>query len=196
MRIAAYFGRAFLYSGAPLGAVNAFVRNGALADSEGSLAALLASLPPYRISTTAVRLQTMDERDFPNPTERLHAFNGSLVALVHQPYDNSMLLHSTFSPHSPPLPECLGLGIVRSIDCAAQQLYLITPVDRRTLARCNALISPPSGSGIALPTQLLYTSLTGSCPYLFCESAGSATVAMKSRNNLLRRSGGGGGDER
>ena len=39
---------------------------------------------------------------------------------------------------------------------------------------------------MTLPTQLLYTSSAQTYPYLFCESAGSAATAMKSRNNLQR----------
>ena len=45
---------------------------------------------------------------------------------------------------------------------------------------------PVPGSGVTLPTQLLYTSSAQTYPYLFCESAGSAATAMKSRNNLQR----------
>ena len=84
------------------------------------------------------------------------------------------------------VPECLGLGIVRSVDCAARCLYVLTPVAPALLRRCNVLLHPPSGSGVTLPTQLLYTSSAQTYPYLFCESAGSAATAMKSRNNLQR----------
>ena len=213
VRVAAYFARAALAGavsasgvtsalGCLLPPLTAMVRSGALADSDCSLAALLAAAAPYRVSMEAVQLlSSLDDAELPNHTERLHAFNGALVGLVHVPPPPPPPPQAgsgvDYTPVPPLIPECFGLGIVRSIDCSMRCFYILTPVAPKLLRHCNALVRPPSGSGLTLPTQLLYTSSTQTYPYLFCESAGSAATSMKSRNNLQRggggASGGGGG---
>jgi hypothetical protein len=84
------------------------------------------------------------------------------------------------------LPECLGLGLVRSVDGPRAELYLLTDLSDQQLARVDVL----QLGKLELPEKLLECRSFG-CPYhgLFClSSAATGAGQIKSRNNLLRSS--------
>jgi hypothetical protein len=84
------------------------------------------------------------------------------------------------------LPECLGLGLVRSVDGPRAQLYLMTDLPDELLQRVDLL----QLGKLELPDRLLDCRSCAS-PYqgLFClTSAATGAGQIRSRNNLLRSS--------
>ena len=161
----------------------ALVRNGALADPSGSIAAALSCAAPYvaPLSLLALDASISDLHEAEAPTEALHAFNGSLVAMV-----DTTVEAETSGWFGPVGPRCTGLGIVRSIDLSRGLLYMLTPaVDG--LRNCRALVRPPAGSALSLPPALVIEPASASWPYLYGEAVSTAAGGvMKSRNNIQR----------
>lgn len=86
----------------------------------------------------------------------------------------------------PCLPECLGLGLVRSIDGPRAELYLLTDLADEQVHRVDLL----QMGKLELPDKLLECRACAS-PHqgLFClTSAATGAGQIKSRNNLLRSS--------
>ena len=84
----------------------------------------------------------------------------------------------------PAVWDCLGLGLIRSVDVERERLYVLTPIEPEVLARVRVLLR----GSLELPVALLQpTAVTGASPYLgvgAIKSSGAA--AMKSRNNIVR----------
>ena len=178
---------------------SATVRNGALSDAQCSVAGALQAQTPYSVPFHSVSLITLDAVAL-SPYELLRAFNGCVAALV---VDEPPIGGGgggggggaddggAPAPSPSPLPSlapgrCLGLCIVRSVDVAAQRLFVITPVPLADLRHVTALVRPAAGSGITLPLALSYHPDAPSFPYLHCESVVGASNTMKSRNNIQR----------
>jgi polynucleotide 5'-hydroxyl-kinase GRC3/NOL9 len=113
---------------------------------EGSLVTQI----PYRVPWNAIRLAFMDA-DVP-PSECLLAFNASLVGLCVDTADylpcappgqvdltRGQSVYPSFLL-SAPRCECIGLGIVRTIDPVAHQFFVLTPVPPDQLQRVNTLV--------------------------------------------------------
>ena len=169
---------------------SATVRNGALSDAQCSVAGALQAQTPYTVPFHAVSLVTLDAVAL-SPYELLRAFNGCVAALVVDEPSGGGGGGGNDAPAPAPAPSasagrCLGLCIVRSIDVAAQRLFVLTPVPLADLRRVTTLVRPAAGSGITVPLALSYHPDAPAFPYLHCESVVGASNTMKSRNNIQR----------
>ena len=146
-------------------------------DDDCVLANHVASDFPYCVPMEAVDyfLVGDDRQDIVSESMILEALNGNIVGLC--------------TSSEAPL-ECLGLGIVRSIDWAKRLFYILTPVDPEQLHNVKALV----GGNLQLPLQFYFRGVSAeSFPYLNCSpnnAAALGTDPMKSRNNITRRSNG------
>jgi polynucleotide 5'-hydroxyl-kinase GRC3/NOL9 len=146
-------------------------------DDDCVLANHIASDLPYCVPMEAVDyiLVGDDRQDIVSESMILEALNGNIVGLC--------------TSSEAPL-ECLGLGIVRSIDWAKRLFYILTPVDPEQLHKVKALV----GGNLQLPLQFYFRGVSAeSFPYMNCSpnnAAALGTDPMKSRNNITRRSNG------
>eukprot|EP00743_Colponemidia_sp_Colp-15_P010448 GILK01011505.1.p1 GENE.GILK01011505.1~~GILK01011505.1.p1 ORF type:complete len:660 (-),score=106.14 GILK01011505.1:44-2023(-) len=162
------------------------------------------SQPPYRVAFSSLRLCVF--ADVP-PSQYLYALNGAVVALAvdrtpYQSVNETNADSSSFDatlplflsrPPSPSLCDCVGLGVIRSIDTKAKCFYILTSVDSQLLPHVNTLIR--GTAGIDLPFNVLWSphsvGQSSIVPYVVSDSIsgiGSGSVAMKSRNNIQRKS--------
>jgi len=85
--------------------------------------------------------------------------------------------------------DCVGLGIVRSVDKAKRLLYILTPVDasKDILPTVTALVK----GSLELPTVCIYRGFDSEAfPYLACKQNTAGSIGgdiMKSRNNIGRK---------
>lgn len=106
--------------------------------------------------------------------EELRAANGALVGLM--------------STQSEGASRCLGIGLIRGIDCKAPgdaNLHILTATPQELLPAVTEL----AVGSLEIPPQLLHSSRFAS-PYisLFCLAAeGTGAGKMQSRNTLIRR---------
>jgi polynucleotide 5'-hydroxyl-kinase GRC3/NOL9 len=154
---------------------------------ECRLACALAQERPYCVPMEAVECSLVgsDFQDLLMLNDRnervLQALNGSIVSLCTNTATN----------------ECLGYGILRSIDWNRRLLYVLVPptISPELLTRTTALI----GGNIPLPLPFLFRGVySESFPYLTTidrnKNEGEVTnnimgaEPMKSRNNIARRS--------
>jgi polynucleotide 5'-hydroxyl-kinase GRC3/NOL9 len=150
-------------------------------DPECTLARYLARERPYCVPFDAVQYYFLgaDRQDLHSEEERiLQALNGSIVALC----------TSTKNSEAATSTDCLGLGLVRSIDWRRRLFFLLTPVPPTYLPRVTALV----GGNLPLPVPFVFRGVAAeSFPYLsmkVVESDGAlGTEPMKSRNNIARR---------
>eukprot|EP00900_Chrysochromulina_parva_P000888 jgi/Chrpa1/107/Chrysochromulina_OHIO_Genome00012724-RA len=86
--------------------------------------------------------------------------------------------------------ECVGLGLVRSVDVPNGLIFLSTPAPPEQLARVRVLVR----AALEVPLALFQpTALTGASPFLVADAlkaAGTGGERMKSRNNIGRASAG------
>jgi len=101
------------------------------------LAYALAAHPPYEIPMSSIKIKHL-HCQVPN-TEVFYSLNATIVGLA---------VSSEDSEH---LPQCVGLGLVRSIDTFKRVLYVITPVPQNTLEKVDLLLQ----GFIQIPTTLL-----------------------------------------
>mmetsp|Transcript_17186 Transcript_17186/g.37087 ORF Transcript_17186/g.37087 Transcript_17186/m.37087 type:complete len:979 (-) Transcript_17186:27-2963(-) len=85
-----------------------------------------------------------------------------------------------------PVLDCVGLGIIRSIDHLRQVFFVLTPVHPRLLANVTSFV----GGHVGLPLECVYRGVhSDSFPYLSCSGARHGVAAslgaevMKSRNH-------------
>eukprot|EP00164_Ancoracysta_twista_P019594 GFYU01034543.1.p1 GENE.GFYU01034543.1~~GFYU01034543.1.p1 ORF type:complete len:489 (-),score=115.43 GFYU01034543.1:153-1412(-) len=132
--------------------------------------------------------------------ELLRALNGALVGLCHQPYQEdasaptyqrgggSLDSHADAAvagtSGSANALECVGLGIVRTIDPVARTFYVVTPVPLSDLEQVNVLVKGTMDIPIPLTYQGYGGDLYVSCDNVKGDKTGS--TVMKSRNNLAR----------
>ncbi|KAK1297866.1 Polynucleotide 5'-hydroxyl-kinase NOL9 [Acorus calamus] len=108
------------------------------------LAHALASLPPYQVPISAVKVMHL-HCEVPN-NENFHSLNATIVGLA--------MNYGKSADSTPCVPWCFGLGIVRSIDVSNGLLYIITPVPRCNLEKVDLLLQ----GFIEIPTCLLQVS--------------------------------------
>ncbi|KAK1264373.1 Polynucleotide 5'-hydroxyl-kinase NOL9 [Acorus gramineus] len=108
------------------------------------LAHALASLPPYQVPISAVKVMHLHCK-VPN-NENFHSLNATIVGLA--------MNYGKSADSEPCVPWCFGLGIVRSIDVSNGLLYIITPVPHCNLEKVDLLLQ----GFIEIPTCLLQVS--------------------------------------
>eukprot|EP00980_Cylindrotheca_fusiformis_P007344 scaffold1525_cov142-Cylindrotheca_fusiformis.AAC.144 len=143
-------------------------------DDENTMAEYLARERPYRVPFRAVKCSflALDQQDLTTESLVLQAMNGSIVGLCIQDANN-----------------CVGLGLVRSIDWQHQILYVLTPVESSILPKVDALI----GGSLPLPMSFVFRGIFAeSFPYQSMSQSSPNSTAlgadpMKSRNNIGRR---------
>ena len=141
------------------------------------------------IHTDLVHLPS-SAQDTPSRTLILQALNGSIVGLCTERQE-----------------DCVGLGIVRSIDWERELLFVLTPISTDMLPRVTGMV----GGNIPLPPPMVFRGVYAeSFPYLMTMSSPTTTNGigynthrdegnksqshkilgsepMKSRNNISRR---------
>ncbi len=203
IRLATYFGPHLVSLWDTLDFLSAKqLQTGWSGDDDCTLAHYLAKERPYCVPIEAVRCVHANEAiteewgPLQRETQLLRSFNGSIVGLC--TVDEM---------------DCVGLGIVRSIDWKNRLLYILTPVPPSQLCHVTTLV----GGNIPLPPPFVYRGVNAeSFPYLttvetttMSSTTGSGGVdvnnssvrnnkilgsePMKSRNNIGRRGFTGGG---
>lgn len=203
IRLATYFGPHLVHLWDTLDFISAKqLQTGWSGDDDSTLAHYLAQDRPYCVPMEAVHCihanVTITEEWEPQQQENqlLQSFNGGIVGLC------------TVSEQ-----DCLGLGIVRSIDWKNRLLYILTPVPQNQLSKVTTLV----GGNIPLPLPFIFRGVFAeSFPYLTTLETNTTSSTMdgddtnavilknhkilgsepmKSRNNIGRRNftGGGGG---
>mmetsp|Transcript_10464 Transcript_10464/g.23225 ORF Transcript_10464/g.23225 Transcript_10464/m.23225 type:complete len:603 (+) Transcript_10464:2-1810(+) len=114
----------------------------------------------------------------------LDSLNGSIVGLCCNPDDFEMPLSSCNAGTCVPILNCVGLGIIRSIDHKHKVFFVLTPVHPRLLVNATSLVA----GNFNLPTECVYRGVhSDSFPFLACgHSITNPTVGadvMKSRNH-------------
>ena len=138
------------------------------------LAEYLAQERPYCVPLEAVSciFLSPDHDDLmADGTRVLQAMNGAIVGLCVGDANN-----------------CVGLGIVRSIDWKSQLLYILTPVEASALPQVDTLV----GGNLPLPLSFVFRGVHAeSFPYQSMadstESSALGVDPMKSRNNIGRK---------
>ena len=149
------------------------VDNAAVDEGEEGVGDELAAACPYEIPLSEFKIDVLYSSV---PSSQLgYALNGAIVGLS-----------GGSSPSNGPgmPPPCLGVGLIRAIDGAAQKAYILTPLSLKELRRVERL----EVGRLELPPALLQTARFQS-PYLTLHSlstAGTGAGAIKSRNNLMR----------
>lgn len=115
----------------------------------------------------------------------LESLNGSIVGLCCKPGAlHGMPLLNYNAGTGVPILNCIGLGIIRSIDHARQIFCVLTPVHPRLLVNVNSLVG---GGNINLPLECVFRGVhSESFGYLSCgthTNASTGADVMKSRNH-------------
>ena len=146
-----------------------FSQNDLIEDSEGDIAYRLASQQPYVVPWDCIQYQTIDEKQF-SP----EALNGCIVGLC----ENWSREGSK---------QCVGLGIVRSVDRKKRFFYVLTPVLPAALSKVSHFIL----GNLCLPVACLRLGKRAtSFPFhweanMLTDIVG--TAPMRSRKNILRK---------
>jgi polynucleotide 5'-hydroxyl-kinase GRC3/NOL9 len=144
-------------------------------DEDCTLAEFLARERPYCVPLEAITCSLVgpDQKDLKTENRILQAMNGSIVGLC---------VNDT--------NDCLGLGLVRSIDWNHRLLYILTPVEEAILSRVNTLV----GGNLPLPLSFVFRGVHAeSFPYQSMpkipqiSSTALGADPMKSRNNISRK---------
>uniref|UniRef100_A0A7S2RSR7 NOL9 C-terminal domain-containing protein n=1 Tax=Eucampia antarctica TaxID=49252 RepID=A0A7S2RSR7_9STRA len=158
----------------------------------------MSSQKPYIVPMDSVKCFLPDRCDLMNDnvdhaTELqtiYNVLNGSVVGLccnngTSTKNNNKSLLVSSSS--SSFLPECIGLGIVRSIDLQQRIFYILTPIPPNQLQRVNILV----GGQIQLPTECVFRGVKSETfPFHTCHDMSSSCLGsdiMKSKNMTIRK---------
>lgn len=210
LRFVAYFLRdSALLAKAAKANLGVYIRNGALADKQGTIASALLCTTTYSVPFQEVYLQVLGGAEIPT---RLHLalLNASFVAITapeepprHAVASLSLSASSaaaaassqtaaTFSikhvlaSDAQALSPCLGMGLVRAVDVTHERLLVITPTNPAALAGNVPAICLVRGN-IPLPTILVHAPSWPCFPYMSGESAGEGGGFMKARTNVKRR---------
>jgi polynucleotide 5'-kinase involved in rRNA processing len=160
----------------------------------------LMTTPPMMVPLHSVRVCVMHGNILPDQV--LCSLNASIVGLAciepGEPLGSADARGSQAERHgtrSPPIEgillprpapacECVGLGLVRSVDVQRGDLFVLTPVPQRLLSTVNTLLR----GNIEVPIAMLQpTVLTDASPYLTTQALRAAGAnTMKSRNNIIR----------
>jgi polynucleotide 5'-hydroxyl-kinase GRC3/NOL9 len=174
LRLGAYFGPQMLELWDRLDFTPAKQLQVGWVDEDCMLAEYLASERPYCVPFEAVTCSfaALDQKDLTTETLILQAMNGGIVGLCIEDANN-----------------CVGLGLLRSIDWQRRLMYILTPVEASTLSKVNALV----GGSLPLPLSFVFRGVHAeSFPYQSMTqfpstSAALGTDPMKSRNNIGRK---------
>ncbi|KND01333.1 polynucleotide 5'-hydroxyl-kinase [Spizellomyces punctatus DAOM BR117] len=165
---------------------------------------------PYQVPFKSLKIRFMHgEVPF---SQTFHALNGCVVALVidQTAYETPQNVSSTVEisdedvyheaakslrivpsqiPLIPASHNCVGLGLVRSIDIETGVFYIVTgPIPPKQLAEVNMLVR---GAAMEIPVNLVtagYENSRAHLPYTtHLASEGIGSLAWRTRHNLLRR---------
>ena len=122
-----------------------------------------------------------------HPSQSLYALNGSIVALCKDTTKYGRNKDSSLGllpPDYNNLCDCIGLGLVRSIDATKRVFYISTPLDPSYFDDIQIIVKASGEGGILLPAS--YSSKDGFDPYLsFGVVQGLASRPLKTRR-LIR----------
>ncbi|ETN19411.1 hypothetical protein PPTG_04735 [Phytophthora nicotianae INRA-310] len=124
------------------------------------------------------------------PSQLLFSLNASVVGLCINPDYKAIESEPREGPprivlqpvHAP----CLGVGIIRAVDAAKRQLFVVSPLPLSILKRINLLVR----SSMPLDSILLSAQEPAQAPYVVTDvvaSDGTGSAVMQSRNNLKRK---------
>ncbi|KAI8902350.1 Pre-mRNA cleavage complex II protein Clp1-domain-containing protein [Globomyces pollinis-pini] len=139
---------------------------------------------PYRVDFSSIKIKFLnDSLPF---SESLIALNGMIVGLVidsttYHSNQTQKSPHWGFIPsHTPLQQNCVGQGLIRSIDLQEKYFYICTPVPLQTLCKVNLLvrgtIEVPIGlltHGHGIRPQVPYTT--------FMQAGGVGAVELRNR---------------
>lgn len=173
LRLGAYFGPTIPELWDTLDFTPSKHLQGGWIDENCVLAEYLARERPYFVPFEAVNCSFIDtdRQDLTSEQQILNAMNGNIVGLCDGNANN-----------------CLGLGLVRSIDWKRRVLYILSPVKESILPQVTSLV----GGNLPLPLSFVFRGVHAeSFPYqtmiqLTAESPLGADP-MKSRNNIGRK---------
>eukprot|EP00884_Botryococcus_braunii_P005046 jgi/Botrbrau1/14542/Bobra.0212s0009.1 len=143
---------------------------------------------PFQIRRSDIQISIL--HSWVHPSEQLRAVNGALVGLLRCPEHASPRKEHDAAvggrDAEDQLPQCLGIGIVRSVDVSRGLLYILTPILGEELEEVGML----QLGRLELPAQLLQAGPFTS-PYLresLISAEGTGAGIARSRNNLIRAS--------
>ena len=173
-----------------------FRRDRGLRDPNNVIGLTLASMKPYAVPFRSVRVYPppgfLDGRTDPGALwgargdsagdDALESMNGSVVGLCRD--SDARNDAGTNAGTGVPILDCVGLGIIRSVDRSRGIFYVLTPVHQRLLVGVTSFV----GANIHLPLECVYRGVhSDSFPYMSCghtlASANSGSDAMKSRSH-------------
>ena len=181
--------------------VVSFHRERGLQDPNNIIGLTLASMTPYAVPFRSVRVYpppgfidgTTDPcavwgvRGDLASDDALESLNGSVVGLCRDPeaHDGAHSHPGCDADMGVPVLDCVGLGIIRSVDRSRGIFFVLTPVHPPLLAGVTTFV----GGNIQLPLECVYRGVhSDSFPYMSCghaiASAHSGSDAMKSRSSL------------
>jgi len=142
----------------------------------------LTSLTPYCIPYADMAVHICHNRV--KSSEILHAINASLVALcVSDLQMKKKKKDEPFVFDEMPVCECLGLGIVRGLDCERGVLYLVTSLPLYKLRQVNTLLK----GSLPIPDQLIFKPrATSVLPYVDALAPSTAVTALRQRARMPR----------
>jgi polynucleotide 5'-hydroxyl-kinase GRC3/NOL9 len=146
-----------------------FSQNDLIKDSDGVIASRLASQKPYMVPWESVQCQRIN--GVPLLPEML---NGCIIGLCKA---------GSFGRQN----ECVGLGIIRSIDLSRRMFYVLTPVQPSILPLVNLFVV----GNLCLPMECIRLGdKSNSFPFQSETSVATDIVGslpMRSRKNILRK---------
>ena len=174
-----------------------FHKERALYDPSNIIGLTLASMLPYAVPFHAVKLYPppglLDSVSELRPrwglrgdvacNDVIGSLNGSIVGLCSTDLVDAPFVNCNAGIGVPTL-NCVGLGIVRSVDYNRKLFFVLTPVHPRLLASVTSFV----GGNINLPLECVYRGVhSDSFPYLSCGHSITNTTlgadVMKSRNH-------------
>ncbi|KAL3766288.1 hypothetical protein ACHAWU_005680 [Discostella pseudostelligera] len=156
-----------------------FHKEKGLHDPNNIIGLTLSSMPPYAVPFHSVRIYPpsglLDGIAELRPlwgvqgdktcNDVLDSLNGSIVGLCCMPDAIDLPLSSCNVGTGVPILNCVGLGIVRSIDYTRRLFFVLTPVHPRLLTSVTSLV----GGQINLPLECMYRGVhSDSFPYMTC----------------------------
>jgi hypothetical protein len=142
--------------------------------------------PGFADSATDPRAASWGVRGNLASDDALELLNGTVVGLCR--VDPDVHARDDNAGTGAPVLECVGLGIVRSVDRSRGMFFVLTPVRPHLLAGANAFV----GGSIQLPLECVYRGAhSDSFPHMTCgravASANSGSDAMISQRSNPRR---------
>jgi len=175
-----------------------FHKEKGLCDPSNIIGLTLASMRPYAVPFQSVNLYPpsglLDNITEIRPlagmrgdlasNDVIECLNGSIVGLCTKQDTFDAPFMSCSDGSGVPTLNCIGLGIVRSVDHSRKLFFVLTPVHPQLLANVTSLV----GGNISLPLECAYRGVhADSFPFMSCShTLTNSTLgmgAMKSRNN-------------